>query len=56
MLGKLFAKIISRTGNCLDNAVIESFYSSLKKEIIKGQVYKTGNKAKSDIFEYIETF
>jgi putative transposase len=47
---------MSRTGNCLDNAVIESFYSTLKKEKIKGKVYKTRNQAKLDIFEYIETF
>ena len=47
---------MSRKGACLDNAVIESFYSTLKKEIIKGKVYKTRNQAKSDIFEYIETF
>jgi len=47
---------MSRRGNCLDNAVIESFNSTLKKEKIKGQVYKTRNKAKLDIFEYIETF
>ena len=46
----------SRSGNCLDNAVIESFYSTLKKEKIKGKVYKTRNQAKLDIFEYIETF
>ena len=47
---------MSRKGACLDNAVIESFYSTLKKEVIKGKVYKTRNQAKSDIFEYIETF
>lgn len=47
---------MSRKGNCLDNAVIESFNSTLKKEKIKGQVYKTRNQAKLDIFEYIETF
>lgn len=47
---------MSKKGNCLDNAVIESFYSTLKKELIKKQVYKTLNQAKSDIFQYIETF
>ena len=47
---------MSRKGACLDNAVIESFYSTLKKEVIKGKVYKTRNQAKLDIFEYIETF
>ena len=47
---------MSRRGNCLDNAVIESFNSTLKKEKIRGQIYKTRKQAKLDIFEYIETF
>ncbi|MBW1615923.1 MAG: transposase family protein [Deltaproteobacteria bacterium] len=40
---------ISRIGNCLDNAVIESFYSFLKKEIIKGQ-FITALTFERDIF------
>ena len=38
------------------NAVAESFFSSLKKERIKKQVYRTRDLAKADIFEYIEMF
>ena len=47
---------MSRRGNCWDNAVAESFFSSLKKERIKKRIYKTRNLAKADIFDYIEVF
>ena len=47
---------MSRRGNCWDNAVAESFFSSLKKERIRKKVYRTRSIAKSDIFEYIEMF
>lgn len=47
---------MSRKGNCWDNAVAESFFSSLKKERIKKRVYKTRELARADIFDYIEVF
>ena len=47
---------MSRRGNCYDNAVAESFFSSLKKERIKRKIYSTREAAKSEIFEYIEVF
>lgn len=47
---------MSRRGNCWDNAVAESFFSSLKKERVKKRIYKTRDLARSDIFEYIEMF
>lgn len=47
---------MSRRGNCLDNAVAESFFSSLKKEHIKKKIYKTRAIAQSAISEYIESF
>ena len=47
---------MSRRGNCYDNAVAESFFSSLKKERIKRKIYSTREDAKSEIFEYIEVF
>ena len=47
---------MSRRGNCYDNAVAESFFSSLKKERIKRKIYGTREEAKSEIFEYIEVF
>jgi putative transposase len=47
---------MSRRGNCWDNAVAESFFSSLKKERIKKRIYKTRDLAKADVFDYIESF
>lgn len=47
---------MSRRGNCWDNAVVESFFSSLKKERIKKRVYKTCDLARADIFDTIEAF
>jgi putative transposase len=47
---------MSRRGNCWDNAVAESFFSSLKKERVRKKVYRTRALAKADIFEYIEMF
>ncbi|WP_220386295.1 IS3-like element ISEc15 family transposase [Klebsiella pneumoniae] len=48
--------IMSRRGNCWDNAVAESFFSSLKKERIRKRIYKTRDMARADIFDYIEVF
>jgi len=47
---------MSRRGNCWDNAVAESFFSSLKKERIKKRIYKTRELARADVFDYIEVF
>jgi putative transposase len=47
---------MSRRGNCWDNAVAESFFSSLKKERIKKRIYKTRDIAKAEIYDYIEMF
>jgi putative transposase len=47
---------LSRRGNCWDNAVAESFFSSLKKEQIKKPIYKTRDIANAEIYEYIEMF
>ena len=47
---------MSRRGNCYDNAVAESFFSSLKKERVKQKIYSTREDAKADIFDYIEVF
>ena len=47
---------VSRRGNCWDNAVAESFFSSLKKERIRKRIYKTRDLARADIFDYIEVF
>lgn len=47
---------MSRKGNCWDNAVMESFFSRLKVELIYAENYKTVEDAHSGIFEYIEMF
>lgn len=47
---------MSRRGNCWDNAVAESFFSSLKKERIRKRIYKTRELARADVFDYIEAF
>ena len=47
---------MSRRGNCWDNAVAESFFSSLKKEHIKKTIYKNRAIARSAIAEYIDAF
>jgi putative transposase len=47
---------MSGKGNCWDNAVMESFYRTLKVELIYQNKYETRRKAQRDIFEYIEIF
>lgn len=47
---------MSRRGNCWDNAMAESFFSSLKKERIRKRVCKTRDLARADVFDYIEVF
>jgi len=47
---------MSRRGNCYDNAVAESFFSSLKKERIRKRIYRNHDEARLDIFDYIEVF
>jgi len=47
---------MSRRGNCHDNAVAESFFSSLKRERIRRRTYKTREEARQDVFDPIEMF
>jgi len=47
---------MSRTANCYDNAVMESFFSTLKCEQVHNQDYQTRMEASRDIFEYIAGF
>jgi putative transposase len=47
---------MSRKGNCYDNAFIESFWSSLKYEVVYHQRFATFAEARSPLFTYIETF
>jgi len=47
---------MSRAGNCYDNAVLESFWGTLKTELVYHEQYKTREQARQSIFEYIEVF
>lgn len=47
---------MSRKGNCWDNAVMESFFSRFKVELIYAENYKVVDEARTGIFEYIEIF
>jgi transposase InsO family protein len=47
---------MSRRGNCLDNAPMESFFASLKKERIHQARFRTHEEAKAAVFDYIEIF
>lgn len=47
---------MSRKGDCWDNAPMESFFHTLKTELVHHRDYRTRGEAKTDIFEYIEVF
>jgi len=47
---------MSRRGNCWDNAVAETFFSSVQKERIKQHICKNRELAVIDISDYIESF
>ena len=47
---------MSSTGNCFDNAAMESFFSSLKIECVQGRRYLTRDEGRSEVFEWIESW
>ena len=47
---------MSRKGNCLDNAPMESFFGSLKTELVHRTRFSTRREARAALFEYIEIF
>ncbi len=47
---------MSRKGHCYDNAYMESFFATLKKELVHGEKYQTREEASLSIFEYVEVF
>ena len=51
-----FQGSMSYKGDCYDNAVVESFFKSLKTELCKGVRFKTREEARSLFFEFIEVF
>jgi putative transposase len=50
------APSMSRTGNCYDNAVMESFFGTLKTELVHHETYDSRAAARQALFEYIEVF
>jgi putative transposase len=47
---------MSRKGDCWDNAPMESFYATLKGELVDQRDYATRNEARADVFQYVEGF
>lgn len=47
---------MSRTGNCWDNAVAESFFATLKTELVHERRWRTRNELRNAVFEYIKAF
>jgi putative transposase len=50
------AQSMGSRGDCFDNAVAESFFASLKKELIHGRSWPTKAELRTEVFEYIEIF
>lgn len=51
-----FTQSMSSKGNCYDNAPLESFFSTLKREVVYRTKFKTKEEARREIFKYIEIF
>ena len=47
---------MSRRGNCWDNACVESFFGTVKRELIHHRQYRTRAEARQEIFEYLDVF
>jgi transposase InsO family protein len=56
VLSKGFRQSMSSTGNCYDNATAESFFHTLKTELVYFEQYQSRREAGLSIFEYIECF
>jgi putative transposase len=50
------ARSMGSTGDCYDNAVAESFFATLKKELVHRRSWPTRRELTSDVFEYLEAF
>ena len=51
-----FIQSMSGKGNCYDNAAMESFFKTLKTELVRWERYETRDEAKKSIFEYVEIY
>ena len=47
---------MSRKGNCYDNAAMESFWSTLKQELVYRRTFASRAEARLAVFDFIETF
>jgi len=47
---------MSKKGDCYDNALMESFFGTLKEECVERQIYQTRAEVRNAVFEYIEVF
>lgn len=50
------ARFMSRPGNPWDNALAESLFKTLRRELVNGKGHKTRGEAKRDVFKYIELY
>ena len=51
-----FRQSMSRKGNPYDNAIMESFYRTLKRELVQDASYDSPEQARQEIFQYIELY
>jgi putative transposase len=51
-----FQALMSRKGDCYDNAPMECFFHTIKTELVHHRLYATRQQARRDIFAYIEGF
>ena len=56
LIANRYRQSMSSTGNCYDNAITESFFATLKTELVCDERYRTRNQARRSIFKYIEMF
>lgn len=56
LAGRGIACSMSGVAQCWDNAPVESFFASLKRELVHHEKYTTREEAKASIFEYVEAF
>jgi putative transposase len=50
------ARSMGSRGDCFDNAVSETFFATIKKELVYRQAWPTRQELQTEIFDYIETF
>jgi putative transposase len=51
-----FIQSVSRRGDCWDNACAETFFKTLRAELIRGTIYRSKEEARQEIFKYVEVF